>query len=68
MPLLMFEFAWKAIWVLAAWLPPYLGHTLDPDASDSFTSIFPALVIVPLVLPWGYLCRHYVLAPADRWR
>ena len=68
LPLLMFEFAWKTIWVLAAWLPPYLGHTVDPDVGDSFVSIFSGVVIVPLMLPWGYVWKHYVLAPADRWR
>jgi hypothetical protein len=26
------------------------------------------VVLVPLVLPWGYLWRHYVKAPGDRWR
>jgi len=67
-PLLIFEFVWKAIWVLAAWLPPWLGHTLDPDVGDSFVQIFPALVVVPLVLPLGYVWKHYALAPADRWR
>jgi hypothetical protein len=68
MPLLIFEIVWKAIWVLAAWLPPWLGHTLDPNIGDSFVQISLGVVIVPLVLPWGYVWKHYVLAPADRWR
>jgi hypothetical protein len=68
MPLLIFEFVWKAIWVVAVWLPPWLGHTVDPDIADSFPAIFPALIVVPLVLPLGYLWKTYVLAPADRWR
>ncbi len=68
MPLLIFEFTWKLIWVLAAWLPPYLGHTLDPDIADSFPGIFLGVVIVPLVLPWGYLWKTYVATPGDRWR
>jgi hypothetical protein len=68
MPLLVFEFTWKLIWVPAAWLPPYLGHTLDPDVADSFSGIFPGVVIVPLVLPWGYLWKTYVTTPSDRWR
>jgi len=25
-------------------------------------------VIFPLVIPWGYVWRHYVKAPGDRWR
>jgi hypothetical protein len=68
MPLLIFEFTWKLIWVLGAWLPPYLGHTLDPDIASSFSGIFPGVVIVPLVLPWGYLWRTYVTTPGERWR
>jgi len=68
MPLLILELAWKAIWVLAAWLPPWLGQTLDPDVGASFVRIAPAVVIAPLVLPWGYVWEHYVLAKAERWR
>jgi len=68
MPLLVFELTWKLIWVLAVWLPPYLGHTLDADTADSFPGIFPGVVVVPLVLPWGYLWTTYVTAPGDRWR
>ena len=68
MPLLIFEFTWKLIWVLAAWLPPYLGHTLDPDTADSFPGIAPALIIVPLVLPLRFLWKTYVTTPGDRWR
>ncbi len=68
MPLLIFEFTWKLIWVLAAWLPPYLGHAMNPDIADSFFGIFLGVVIVPLMLPWGYLWKTYVTAPGDRWR
>jgi hypothetical protein len=68
MPLLIFEFTWKLIWVLAAWLPPYLGHTLEPAIADQFWAIFLGVVVVPLVLPWGYIWNTYVTAPGDRWR
>jgi hypothetical protein len=39
-----------------------------PDIADSFSGIFPGVVIVPLVLPWGYLWKTYVTTPGDRWR
>ena len=68
MPLMIFEFIWKLIWVLAAYLPPYLAHSVDPDLADNFFSIGLGVVIVPLVLPWGYVWRKYVIAPGDRWR
>src|SRR5580692_2728368 len=50
MPLLVFELTWKLIWVLAAWLPLYLGHALDADTARSFSGIFAGVVVVPLLL------------------
>ena len=68
MPLLMFEFTWKLIWVLAAYLPHYLAHTVDADLADNLFPIFLGVVVVPLVLPWGYVWKNYVTGPGDRWR
>lgn len=68
LPLLIFEFAWKLLWVLAIWLPLSLAHRVDVDTADVFPSIFLGVVLVPLVLPWGYVWRNYVTAPADRWK
>lgn len=66
--MMFFEFTWKLIWLLAAWLPAYQGHTMDRDIADSFSGIFPGVVIVPLVLPSRYLWNTYVTTPGDRWR
>jgi hypothetical protein len=68
LPLMIFELGWKLLWVLAAWLPLYLAHRVDADTADVFFSIALGVVIVPLVLPWGYIWRTYVTAPSDRWR
>jgi hypothetical protein len=67
LPLLIFELAWKLLWVLAIWLPLWLGHSVDADTADSAFSIFLGVVLVPLVLPWGYIWKNYVTAPGDRW-
>jgi len=68
MPLLIFELTWKVIWILAAWLPLYLAHQLDPVTADQAFAIFLGPVLVPIVLPWGYIWKNYVIAPGDRWR
>lgn len=68
MPLLIFELAWKLIWILAAWLPLYLAHQLDADTAEQAFSIFMGPVLVPIVLPWGYVWKNYVTARGDRWR
>jgi hypothetical protein len=68
LPLMIFELAWKLLWVLAAWLPLYLAHNVDSDTADQFFPIALGVVLVPLVLPWGYVWKTYVTAPGDRWR
>jgi hypothetical protein len=66
-PLLLFELLWKMIWLLAVALPKWSAHTLDPDSLESLPSIL-MVVIVPVVIPWGYVFANYVRKPADRWR
>jgi hypothetical protein len=68
LPLLIFELAWKLLWVLAIWLPLWLSHRMDTDTADTAFSILLGIVLVPLVLPWGYVWEKYVTAPGDRWR
>jgi len=68
LPLLFFEFAWKLIWMLAVWLPLYLAHAVDADTAENLPAILMGVVLVPLVLPWGYVWKHYVVAPSDRWK
>jgi hypothetical protein len=68
LPLLIFELAWKLLWVVAIWLPLWLAHRVDADNADVFLSIFLGVVLVPLVLPWGYVWKKYVTAPGDRWK
>ncbi len=72
LPLLFFEFVWKAIWVLALGLPLLLSGGLDPNASfggtETLINCLLGIVLVPLVTPWGYVLKHYLKAPGDRWR
>lgn len=67
LPLLMFELAWKMIWLIAYGLPQWLsGQRPATFAEDSFNIALG--VILLLVIPWGYVWRHYGLRPGDRWR
>jgi hypothetical protein len=68
LPLLLFEFLWKSIWVLAFGLPLWLDGRLDPDTAETLRACLMGVVLVPLVTPWGYVWRRYVRAPGDRWR
>ena len=68
LPLLLFEFGWKALWMIAYGLPQWAAGQRPPTFADDFFSIALGVILVPLVLPWPYVWRHYVRAPAERWR
>lgn len=68
LPLLLFELVWKTIWVAAFGVPLWLTHQLDVDTAETMKACLMGVVLVPLVLPWGYVIRHYVRARGDRWR
>jgi hypothetical protein len=71
LPLLFFEFVWKAIWILAFGLPLSLSGGLDPNVSfggtETLIACLVGIVLVPLVMPWGYVLKQYLKAPGDRW-
>lgn len=68
LPLLFFEFLWKFIWVVGWGLPPLLTGRLSPEVQESLVACLMGVVLVPLVMPWGYVFNHYVKAPGDPWR
>src|SRR5919112_4035424 len=71
LPLLFFEFVWKSIWVVAFGLLLLLSGGLDPNVSfggtETLTNCLLGVVLVSLVTPWGYVLKHYLKAPGDRW-
>ena len=67
LPLLFFEFVWKSIWILVFGLPLLLSGGLDPNTTETLTACLMGVVLVPLVMPWGYVLKHYLKVPGDRW-
>jgi hypothetical protein len=68
LPLRMFEFTWKLIWVAAYWVPQWSAGQLTPVTSEDLVNTLVGVILMPLVIPWPYVWRHYVRAPAERWR
>ena len=66
LPLLMFEIAWKTIWLIDYGLPQWFADRHPPSFASDFQPIL-MVVVVPLVIPWGYVFRNYVKRPSDRW-
>jgi hypothetical protein len=68
LPLLFYEFAWKAIWLVAIALPLWRANRLDADTMETVQATVMGVVLVPLVTPWRYVWTNYVLNAGDRWR
>ncbi|MEP7129991.1 MAG: hypothetical protein ABI770_02560 [Sphingomicrobium sp.] len=67
-PVLLFELVWKTVWLLAFSLPQWLSGSGSPRLAEDLWSIGAFPVVCVLVIPWGYVWRQYVTAPAERWR
>jgi hypothetical protein len=67
LPLLFFELIWKVTWLVFIGLPLRSAGQLQGEFSETWFANLLGLVIVPLVMPWGYVIRHYIRAPGDRW-
>ena len=68
LPLLLFEFLWKAIWLVAIALPLWSAHQLDPETMETVKACMLGIVLYPIVIPWPYVWANYVKKPGDRWR
>lgn len=68
LPLLLFEFVWKTIWLIDFGIPQWSAGQMPPTFTEDFQAIAMGVVLMPLVIPWRYLYRHYLKQPGDRWR
>ena len=68
LPILLFEFTWKLIWVAVIGLPLWFAHRLDPDMWETFKACGMGVVLFPFMIPWRYVFANYVKARGDRWR
>lgn len=69
LPIFIFELVWKTIWLLAFGLPQWTSGVGSPRLNEDMFGI----AIIPLslafaLMPWAYVWRTYVTAPAERWR
>lgn len=67
LPLLVFEFAWKVIWMGFYGLPQWSAGQYPPTFAEDFFNIATGAILL-LVIPWGYVWRRYVKRPGARWR
>lgn len=68
LPLLLFELAWKTVWLAGIALPIWSAGRMDAATQETAVNCLMGLVIFPIVIPWRYVFVHYVRKPGDRWK
>ena len=68
LPLLLFELLWKTIWLFDFGLAQYLSGQRPPTFAEDSFNIALGVILMPLVIPWPYVWRHYVRRAGARWR
>jgi hypothetical protein len=67
LPVLLWEFLWKAVWLVVVGLPAWQSGQMDADTqANAFACVF--ALLIPLVVPWRYVLAHYLMMPGDPWR
>ena len=67
LPLLLWELAWKVIWLLDVPWPLWREGRLDAGTAAIAEQVL-WVVILPFVIPWRHVLAHYVRSTGDRWR
>ncbi len=67
LPVLLFESAWKLIWLTVVALPMWTGDEMDAATLEVVFSCL-LVVVVLAVVPWRYVIAQYVTERGDRWR
>ncbi len=55
LPIFLFEFVWKTIWLLRFGLPQWLAGTGSPRLDEDIILIGAGPIVFGLIIPWGYV-------------
>jgi hypothetical protein len=59
-PLVLFEIAYKSIWLVVVAYPLWSAGTLAGSRAEGIALSFVPVIVPILVMPWGYVLRTYV--------
>ena len=67
LPVLLFEAAWKLMWLAVVALPAWAAGRMD---QATWETTFACLLFVPVlaVMPWRHIWARYGTQPGERWR
>lgn len=60
-PILLLDIFYKSLWLILVAYPLWRAGTLAGSHAESETYVFLPVIIVILIMPWGYVFRNYVI-------
>jgi hypothetical protein len=67
LPILLFEVAWKLLWLGVVALPLWLDGKLDGAFLDQTVEVLWVAIIIA-VIPWRHVFTRYLTTPGESWR
>ncbi len=67
LPILLFEVAWKALWLGVVAIPLWLDGDLTGATREQVVKVLWVIIVIA-VIPWRHAVRQFVLARGDGWR
>lgn len=67
LPVLLFEVAWKAIYLLAFAYPVWSAQQVTPAMAEDIKAVSMVVILLPLI-PWCYVFTHYLVKRGERWK
>lgn len=68
LPILLFEWFWKAAWLVAIGMPLWFANRIDAANFETFKACWFGVLLCPAIIPWRYVVDTYFRATGDRWR
>jgi hypothetical protein len=66
LPVLLWELAWKTVWLIIVALPIWTSGRMDDATMDMVTANL-WVVVFPFVIPWRFVFANYAKKHGDRW-
>jgi hypothetical protein len=67
LPILLFELAWKAIYLIGFALPLWSAHEMSTAMEEDVEACLMVVIFIPFI-PWRYVFVNYLLKQGDRWK
>lgn len=67
LPLILYEIAWKTIWIGLIAFPAWSSGRMTADIEGLFYECV-GVGLIYLVVPWRYVWFHYMQQPMEAWR